>query len=199
MNQEENEKTKICPRKSCIHRQKEQTIDNFTKDRSKKDGFCTVCKECRHVECLRDREKTKNYDRERQQNNKEKFRIIRKEHYNQHKVEILKYQKERYEKSIQLSENRYFRLKNGPKTIAATFNLSLEHFIDLTSQKCTYCDQYSPGKEYVGIDQLIPGQGYTLGNSISCCSVCNRMKLDHSVADFLSHVFVINNFQEIKK
>ena len=67
-------------------------------------------------------------------------------------------------------------------------SLTFDHFKDLTSQPCTYCDQFSPGHDYVGIDQLIPGAGYDLANCIPCCSVCNRMKSDMPLGDFLAHI-----------
>jgi len=56
---------KTCPRKSCIHQQKEQLIDNFTKECYRKDGLCIICKDCRHAEYEKDQERIKTKSKQR--------------------------------------------------------------------------------------------------------------------------------------
>ena len=49
-----------------------------------------------------------------------------------------------------------------------------------------------------GIDRIDSTQGYELINSVPCCTICNRMKLDHSKMDFLTHIQKILNFQKVE-
>lgn len=88
----------------------------------------------------------------------------------------------------QSSADRYRLYKQNAKVRGCEFTLSYEHFVDLVSQPCTYCDGFSPGKLYVGIDRLVNNDGYTLGNSLPCCWTCNRMKRDMTVGEFLDQV-----------
>lgn len=37
---------KFCSSKDCEFYRTEQSINNFTKNKSRKDGFCSICKEC---------------------------------------------------------------------------------------------------------------------------------------------------------
>lgn len=39
-----------------------------------------------------------------------------------------------------------------------------------------------------GIDRLDPTKGYTKENSVSCCSMCNRMKSNYSITDFYEKI-----------
>lgn len=50
-----------------------------------------------------------------------------------------------------------------------------------------------------GIDRIDNNLGYTVGNSVSCCEKCNKMKLDHNYNEFLNHIKQIIVFQESKK
>jgi len=41
--------------------------------------------------------------------------------------------------------------------------------------------------ETVGLDRVDSSAGYVFANVVSCCVVCNRMKLDHSQEAFIEH------------
>ena len=81
------------------------------------------------------------------------------------------------------------------------FDLSLSEFIALVTSPCTYCGSdpeertmsiadrnLSIGYLSNGIDRLDSNFGYTLENSVSCCSVCNIMKSSMTYDTFIAHV-----------
>lgn len=85
------------------------------------------------------------------------------------------------------------------------FNLPINTFIDLLLKSCYYCGQ--PPSRLVkhgglkahfainGIDRIDNKIGYTLENSISCCSFCNNAKKDYTLDDFLSWIQRAANYQ----
>lgn len=84
------------------------------------------------------------------------------------------------------------------------FSLSLTDFSKLIHSDCAYCGAKptsnnvwnKSGKRisdeslvYInGIDRINSDLGYTISNCVSCCPICNRMKLDLSVNEFYNHV-----------
>lgn len=100
-------------------------------------------------------------------------------------------------KNINGSLNALFaRYKLGAKRRGYKFELTKEQFESLTSSKCHYCllppflDMKIPGviKGYVynGIDRKDNSIGYTLENSVSCCTGCNLVKGTKSYIEMLS-------------
>jgi hypothetical protein len=78
------------------------------------------------------------------------------------------------------------------------FKLTKEEFRTLTLQPCHYCgaqpgQTYKPRRsngEYVysGIDRQNSTKGYTTSNCVSCCGICNKMKMELSTDVFLGQV-----------
>lgn len=74
------------------------------------------------------------------------------------------------------------------------FELSLEEFSKITKENCHYCGispyQIKVYKKaygtytYNGLDRLDSSRGYTIGNVVACCGICNTAKMDMSVEDF---------------
>lgn len=77
------------------------------------------------------------------------------------------------------------------------FSLSDEEFNDLIYGKCYYCGQeptinksdnrYNKTSELFirnGIDRIDSNKGYFKDNCVSCCTMCNRMKLNYTIEDF---------------
>lgn len=71
------------------------------------------------------------------------------------------------------------------------FEIIFEDFMRIICFPCAYCGQ--PG---YGIDRVDSSQGYTLHNVVSCCSICNFMKLDYSVEEFIEHVHKISSYNQ---
>lgn len=84
------------------------------------------------------------------------------------------------------------------------FELTKEQFKEITSNNCNYCGTApssirngdalrSKGKSsgiyvYNGIDRVDSSKGYTIDNVVSCCSICNFMKRDMQVLEFMNHI-----------
>jgi hypothetical protein len=79
------------------------------------------------------------------------------------------------------------------------FTLTFEEFDKLTDTNCQYCDKvptnikYANGNKkvfcyYNGIDRVDNKQGYKVENCSPCCELCNKIKLDLTLTDFLSHI-----------
>ena len=78
--------------------------------------------------------------------------------------------------------------KTGAKKRGYIFELTREQFKELAASSCYYCDKlpaqgvqrsyhkFNGDFIYNGIDRLDNDEGYTLGNCVSCCSVCNMLK-----------------------
>lgn len=76
------------------------------------------------------------------------------------------------------------------------FDLTVAQFKDITSKNCHYCDSkpstvgYSYNKEhtpyvYNGIDRKDNKLGYTLANSLPCCTDCNLSKLGRTYDEYI--------------
>lgn len=88
--------------------------------------------------------------------------------------------------------------KKSAKVRGLSWTISDADFYGLVSNDCYYCG--SPpdnhfkhrnsfgGVVYGGIDRQDNRQGYARKNCVSCCKVCNRMKLDSSVQEFLENI-----------
>jgi hypothetical protein len=80
------------------------------------------------------------------------------------------------------------------------FKLTKEEFFSLTSSNCHYCGvaphliKKTKSKRnpttytYNGIDRVDNNIGYVYSNCVSCCEVCNRMKLTMGLYIFLEHI-----------
>jgi len=82
-----------------------------------------------------------------------------------------------YKKSI---TGRYASYKSNAKVRGLVFELTLQEFKEMIEQDCHYCQD--PG---YGIDRVDSGMGYIIGNVVSCCTMCNRMKLNYEIDEFI--------------
>jgi hypothetical protein len=93
--------------------------------------------------------------------------------------------------------NLFASYKLGALYRGISFDLTEEEFRELTKGNCYYCGE-EPSKirkitsngEYVfnGIDRMISEDSYRIGNVVSCCWNCNRLKGDMKLNFFLSHM-----------
>jgi hypothetical protein len=79
------------------------------------------------------------------------------------------------------------------------WNLTDSYAIQLLKDSCYYCNSL-PARKYQahgvwiivgGIDRVDSSQGYILNNVVSCCMICNRMKLDLSKGVFFDQILRI--------
>jgi hypothetical protein len=80
---------------------------------------------------------------------------------------------------------RYFTeyVHNAAKR-AYDMMLTYEQFHELIMKPCYYCD-HKVEEEVNGIDRFDNTKGYTIENCVPCCEMCNVMKLDQTVDEFL--------------
>ena len=103
-----------------------------------------------------------------------------KEHYQKHREYYLE-QGKLYD---QTPKGKYHKYKSSAKTRGFSFKISFEEFMSFWQIPCSYC---GGGIETVGLDRVDSSKGYTLDNIVSCCSICNRMKMTMNSKDFIKH------------
>ncbi len=116
-----------------------------------------------------------------------------------------KHQLEKGRASLNKLFRRYVR---GAKDRGFEFNLNFDQFKKLTEQDCHYCGSapssmvggktYYGSYTYNGIDRVDNNVGYNLDNCVSCCRICNKMKLKFSVNSFLEQIEKIYNTSLLK-
>lgn len=99
----------------------------------------------------------------------------------------------------QSSFNKAYRCcQKGAIDRGIDFNLSKDEYRILVESNCFYCgekpSQVSSGKSYFGryihngVDRVDSQKGYSVDNCVPCCTVCNRMKLAHSLDFFKNQI-----------
>ncbi len=82
---------------------------------------------------------------------------------------------------------KYTRYKSSAKTRGFIFELSLGLFSNLLNGQCRYC-----GIENAwGVDRVDSNIGYLTENVVSCCKVCNTLKMALTQDDFFRKVEAI--------
>lgn len=105
---------------------------------------------------------------------------------------------------LSLRNRIYRRYKKGALDREYSFELSFENMESLIYKNCYYCNQepqsYSSDDQYKngrgifrrnGIDRLDNNLGYSLDNCVTCCAMCNTMKMDTSYEDFINKIHQI--------
>lgn len=76
----------------------------------------------------------------------------------------------------------YELYKEGAKKRAIAFKLTKAEFSRLARQPCSYCGR---NDRAMGLDRLDNECGYSVGNCISCCVSCNRLKMHFDARIFV--------------
>ena len=74
-------------------------------------------------------------------------------------------------------KRRYTDLKDAARKSGGT-NITREQHAALLAQSCHYCT-FPLNPTSSGLDQKIPGGGYSLDNVVPCCLMCNKIKNNH--------------------
>lgn len=127
--------------------------------------------------------------------NKEKRKEIKQRFFNENPEKKYEYAKKFrlsnpskwrkvYDKHKLTSKYVLNRLKSGAKRRNLMFELTLEDVTNIISKQCNYCGE----TDSISIDRVDNKIGYTKENSVPCCTMCNMMKKDFDLKDFLQKV-----------
>lgn len=97
--------------------------------------------------------------------------------------------------------------KKKAKGRSLSFELSKEQVRNLSKQCCNYCGELpkqiiGTGHGtyiYNGIDRVDNDLGYTESNSVACCGICNRAKLDRDLDDFEAWIVRVFKYKRQKE
>lgn len=95
----------------------------------------------------------------------------------------------------------YTTYKWNAKQRNIVFDITEESFRGLCEQSCFYCGagphektyQFGPSFCANGVDRVDSKIGYVDGNCVSCCRVCNKMKMDFTIDEFIGQIRRIYN------
>lgn len=104
----------------------------------------------------------------------------------------------------------YIAYKSSAERRGFNFEIDFEDFKKILLQDCHYCgdsaeqsvNSYRSSKTKSrkqirrnGVDRVDSAKGYTLDNVVPCCGLCNTIKMNAPIKDFLDHVKKINQHQ----
>ena len=90
---------------------------------------------------------------------------------------------------------RYCYYKHEAKHRGFSFLLDRTEFVKMIKEPCFYCGELPNPMN--GVDRKDNSIGYEVGNCVPCCRVCNFMKVDHSIEDFIAKCIKIVRHQKI--
>ena len=97
--------------------------------------------------------------------------------------------KEKYQYHKQ-PKYRYNAYKRGAEKRGYEFLLTVDEFTELWNKPCHYCNVSIEG---IGIDRKDNSLGYTLDNTVTCCTQCNWMKNTIGYKEFIDKCIMIAN------
>lgn len=136
-------------------------------------------------------EKVKKSQEKYRKNHKRRIKISQKEYRQTHFEEKREYHKD----YAQTPRGRFKYYKSGAKRRNLEWALTYEQFMSFWQKKCGYCGEKI---KTIGLDRTRNDEGYLVDNVEPCCTMCNRMKLDHSSEKFVLHCLKIINNLTIK-
>ena len=181
----------------------------FFRDKDKKDGRCTICKECKKDYYLENKEFIAKYNKQYIQDNKEWARVrksrsrnaridyyrwLRREWTRKNPDKNKEHKKKDYnkhkDKYIQRAKNRRVKEKS---LLADLTPGQWRYTLDKFKGECAYCGSLEniTQEHIIPVDKL--GE-YTLGNIIPACFNCNRSKSNNDLKDwFIKQKFYCEN------
>jgi hypothetical protein len=73
---------------------------------------------------------------------------------------------------------RYSRAKSGAKYFGRSWNIPLSVYRELMSSPCFYCKVSIASESGSGLDRINNALGYEVDNVLTCCAVCNRLRMN---------------------
>lgn len=175
--------------KYCIRCEQDKELDEFYKNKQKKDGYNTYCKLC-SIKYNKEHDSPQSRLNWRQ-NNKDYNKKLHKDYYEKNK----KILNEQSKKFLKTPHGKFLAYKNGAKKRNIEFLLSVEQFNIFWNQNCSYCNDEI---ETIGIDRRDSNKGYILENCTPCCAKCNQIKMDLTYDDFINKIIKIYTNLKLK-
>lgn len=91
------------------------------------------------------------------------------------------------------TERRIIRYQKDAREQKLSFELSYEQFCEMTQQVCYYCGIIQE-EGFNGIERKIRNIGFTVDNTVPCCTMCNDLKHALSEDVFLKSVEHISTY-----
>ena len=166
----------------CSMCNKSQDISQYN---GQKGNITRHCNSCREKGKIRDKNRNKD---------------IRNE-----KAQIAESNPERKRKKKKWSENIRYKSEsyhyNSYKTHAhergLCFDLEIDIYMSIIYKKCYYCNSMN-NAGFNGVDRKDNIVGYTLDNSVACCSTCNFMKKTTESTIFIKKAIHIDTYNREK-
>lgn len=100
----------------------------------------------------------------------------------------------------------WHNIRGGAIRRGYSFELTFSEYLIIAVQNCNYCGE-PPSREIKrgnaayafignGIDRVNNSDGYTLTNSVACCSICNRAKHTLSAEEFREWIRRIKDYEK---
>lgn len=176
--------------KKCTKCGETKSVNDFYKNSKSKDGLKTWCKVC-HLADSKKREK--NYNEKRRLyrlEHKEEYRQKKKVYYIENKDKILS-DNSQWRKTF---NGRLLSYQRSAKKRNIEWLLTEDDFKTFWGVPCNYCGDEI---ETIGIDRIDNEKPYILENCTSCCSTCNKMKLDLTHEKFINKIKqILNNLKK---
>lgn len=121
------------------------------------------------------------YDKKHRVLNQEKIKAFVALWYLQNKISVKARGRVWRQKNPERAQ--YQRYLDRAKVKGCEFGLTYELFLEAIKMPCVYCG-FNDG--VVGLDRIDSAKGYLVENIVPCCKVCNYMKLDHTLEEWLT-------------
>lgn len=96
-----------------------------------------------------------------------------------------RFQRKRLSDAERIARDVFGEYRGNARRKSLRFELNLDDVRRLIAASCHYCGE-RPAK--LGIDRRDNTEGYTISNSVPCCSICNYAKREMSAEEFLSWI-----------
>lgn len=87
-----------------------------------------------------------------------------------------------YEQTRGTPQKKFDTYKNMARSRGYSFTLTVVEFMSFWQKPCSYCGD---AILTIGIDRLVNSAGYEIGNCVSCCETCNKMKRMQTKEEFI--------------
>lgn len=116
---------------------------------------------------------------------KEKVNEQAKEYYEKNNEMVLEQQRDYYEKNPEKRKRSHAHAQyaSDARKRGYVFELEREHFYRLYDDACFYCND-TPS---CGVDRVDNTKGYSVQNTVGCCTCCNNSKGTKSYDEFEEH------------